>query len=194
MAEIRVADLFTAPTSGAPMQEHKKASLIAGQGIEGDRYATGKGKYSQLLPFKIRHVTFIAEAAIAEANKELVTLGVEFAPIDTRRNILLCGIEPAALNALAGKFFATGDVLFEGKDLADPCKWPPSLLKERWRAEDLPKIAAAFKAAFNNRGGLRALVHTSGNVWVDTPVRVLDDPEDVLDYFPIRRHATGWLG
>ncbi len=51
--------IHTCPEARAPMQAHPAARLIAGAGIEGDRYLLGTGTYS---PFPdIREVTLIEE-------------------------------------------------------------------------------------------------------------------------------------
>ena len=50
-------EIHTTAASRQPMASHVRATLIAGQGIKGDRYALGTGKYS---PFPdIREVTLI---------------------------------------------------------------------------------------------------------------------------------------
>ena len=137
---------------GAPMQSLQHANVTE-VGIEGDRYATGKGAFSKSPPPRNidRHMTLIEQEAI-DAIRTEENLEVTFA--DTRRNLLTIGIR---LNDLVGKKFLIGDVLVEGVELCDPCG-RPGILSGR---EDLKK---RFKDAFENRGGLRVRVLTVGQI------------------------------
>jgi hypothetical protein len=57
--EGQLLSIHIAATGGEDMRELQEASLIEGVGIEGDRYATGKGYYSHMPD--IREVTLIDE-------------------------------------------------------------------------------------------------------------------------------------
>jgi MOSC domain-containing protein YiiM len=97
------------------MVELQSAKLIEGQGIEGDRYALGTGKYS---PFPdIREVTLIEvetlEALIRDHD-------IDLSPEEHRRNLTTRGVP---LNHLVGKRFRVGDVLLEGGRLNTPCRY-----------------------------------------------------------------------
>lgn len=151
----RVIGLFTAPLLGNPMVAHERIVILAGKGIQGDRYAHNRGAWSLAKPLKIRHITLIAAEATSAGNEELVRLGYQtFTAAETRRNIVTSGID---LNLLVGKEFILGDVLCYGRELAEPCERPASLIgKERH----------GFSMAFKGRGGLRAEARTSGTVSV----------------------------
>jgi len=99
----------------APMQALDRANLVAGQGIEGDRYATGRGHYSAFPD--VREVTLIEiETLEALARDDDIELSVD----EHRRN-LTTGAVP--LNHLVGKRFWVGPVLLEGGRLNFPCRY-----------------------------------------------------------------------
>ena len=89
------------------MESHKSASLIAGSGIEGDRYQRGVGKYSEIED--IREVTLI-EIETLEALKRDHDIVLE--PAEHRRNLTTRDVP---LNHLVGKRFRVGDVLLLGE-------------------------------------------------------------------------------
>ena len=113
--EGRLLHIHTALEGGAPMQPHAAAELIPGSGIAGDRYATGRGKYS---PFPdIREVTLIEEETlIALARDHQITL----TPDEHRRNLTTRDVP---LNHLVGRRFRVGGVLLEGGRLNTPCRY-----------------------------------------------------------------------
>jgi hypothetical protein len=63
--------IYIAPNAGATMQSLSKAKITL-TGIQGDRYANGKGTYSDTTPSKIRHLSLITESGIAIANEWLL--------------------------------------------------------------------------------------------------------------------------
>ncbi len=107
--------IHTAPQGRAPMQPQPTARLLPGIGIEGDRYATGRGHYS---PFPdIREVTLIeVETLIALQRDHQITL----APHDHRRNLTTRDVP---LNHLVGRRFRIGPALLEGGRLNTPCRY-----------------------------------------------------------------------
>ena len=106
---------ITGAARGA-MQALDEARLIAGKGIEGDRYLLGTGTYS-MKPEPGRQVTLIeAETLEALARDE----GIELTPQEHRRNLTVAGVP---LNHLVGRQFHVGDVLLEGTRLNFPCKY-----------------------------------------------------------------------
>ena len=108
-------NIHTAPEGRAPMQELASATLIKGTGIAGDRYATGKGHYSEFPD--IREVTLIEietiEALLRDHDIDL--------PLHEHRRNLTTRAVP--LNHLVGKRFWVGDVLLEGGRLNTPCRY-----------------------------------------------------------------------
>ncbi len=148
----QVSALFWCAGAGQAMQEAPQLRLLAGQGLEGDRYATGQGAYSGTQPPKIRHLSLITEEGIATANEWQQAAGLPvFSMAQTRRNVLLRGLSAQSLNALVGQRFWVGEVECFGIELCTPCPRPSELSGQ-----------PGFQEAFDGRGGLRAQVVGSG--------------------------------
>lgn len=145
----KVLSLFICPEKGQPMQEVPCVRAIAGVGLEGDRYATGKGTYSGVR-HNLRHVTLIHINKINEANAEVP---VPFTPIETRRNILVDG--DIDLLALIGKEFSIAGVRMRGVEECTPCIVPSKMTHKE-----------GFLKAYDKRGGLRAEILTDGMISV----------------------------
>jgi hypothetical protein len=140
-----VEGLFRAAEAAAPVEALVRATLVAGSGLEGDRYATGLGRFSA--PGRAGQDITLIEAEAVEAL--LAEHGVELAPGDARRNVVTRGID---LNALVGRHFHIGGVPCFGQRLAEPCSWqqkltPPGTLR-----------------GLVHRGGLRADVLADGTI------------------------------
>jgi len=111
-----LAHVHIAAQAAAPMQPLVSARLIAGVGIEGDRYATGRGYYSKA-PRADRQVTLIEIETLEALARDH---GIELAPNETRRNLTTRGVP---LNHLVGRRFRVGAVLLLGARLNVPCKY-----------------------------------------------------------------------
>ncbi len=111
----KLLHIHTTPAVRQPMIGQHSAQLIAGVGVEGDRYALGTGKYSSFPD--IREVTLIEiETIIALKRDHDIELALE----EHRRNLTT---ENVPLNHLVGKRFWVGDVLLEGGRLNTPCRY-----------------------------------------------------------------------
>lgn len=110
-----VTHLCSCPRAYLPMRSFDALTLIAGKGIEGDRYANGLGYYSDK-PEEGRQVTLF-ELETLEALKR--DYGIALQPHEHRRNITVQGVP---LNHLVGKQFWVGNVLLEATRLSTPCK------------------------------------------------------------------------
>ena len=108
--------IHIAEQASAKMQELKEARLIAGIGIEGDRYATCKGYYSKT-PRSDRQVTLIEIETLEALQRDHA---IELKPDETRRNLTT---REVPLNHLVGKRFRVGTVLLYGVRLNVPCKY-----------------------------------------------------------------------
>ena len=148
--------IYIAPSGGEQMQAITHARVRADLGIEGDRYALGKGAYSAVEPIKVRHISLITLSGIETAN-DWLKAGDEptFDAAETRRNILLEGITAADLNSLVGLQFQLGSIRLRGTELCTPCERPAQLLNK-----------PSFMDAFEGRGGIRAEVLNSGTLHV----------------------------
>ena len=109
--------IHTTPKARAPMIARRSASLIAGVGIEGDRYAIGTdtGTYSNFPD--VRDVTLIeTETLTALLRDHDITLP----EIEHRRNLTTRDVP---LNHLVGRRFRVGPVVLEGGRLNTPCRY-----------------------------------------------------------------------
>ena len=75
--------IHTAPTASAPMRALQETRLLAGTGIEGDRYATRLGTYSKKHHID-RQVTLIEVETLQALARDH---GVELEPREHRRNL-----------------------------------------------------------------------------------------------------------
>src|ERR1700676_4632629 len=91
-----------ASNAAAPMDALLEARLIAGIGIEGDRYAMRLGTYSKKHHLD-RQVTLI-EVEVLEAIAR--DSGIELGPSEHRRNLTTRGVP---LSHLVGQYFRVGD-------------------------------------------------------------------------------------
>lgn len=147
-----ITGLFWCASAGASMRTAEQLRVIAGQGLEGDRYATGQGAYSDTQPPKIRHLSLITEEGIATANEWQEAAGLPaFTMAQTRRNVLMRGLSSHDLNALVGQRFRLGGIECYGIELCTPCTRPSALSGQ-----------PGFQEAFEGRGGLRTQVLSSG--------------------------------
>jgi MOSC domain-containing protein YiiM len=102
-----VAGLLVAPAAEAPLAPVESVLAIAGSGLQGDRYALGRGTFSG--PGRGYELTLVE----AEVLEEL-----ELPWEQARRNVVTRG---ASLNPLVGRRFRIGEVECIGRRLAEPC-------------------------------------------------------------------------
>lgn len=146
--------LHRTPRAFLPMESFPELKLIAGKGIEGDRYLIGQetGFYSHK-PEEGRQVTlFEMETLEALARDHKITL----APTDHRRNVTVEGVP---LNHLVGRRFWLGETLLEATRLSTPCRHIEEILG---------------KPVFDpliNRSGLNCRILQGGTVRVGDIVR-----------------------
>ena len=115
MFEGRLLDIHIAEAARAPMRQLTDARLVAGHGIEGDRYATGTGTYSQIPD--VREVTLIEVESLEALLRDHQ---VDLTPSLHRRNLTTRAVP---LNHLVGRRFAVGEVVLEGGRLNWPCRY-----------------------------------------------------------------------
>jgi hypothetical protein len=143
----RLEAIHIAAEAKAPVFPLETARLLTGRGIEGDRYTTFGGTFSD---WPRDHELTLIEAEAIEA--VAVEYNLTFAPGETRRNLTTRGIR---LNPLVGKRFRVGGVLCEGTRLCEPCA-------------HLERITGRGGLArlFVGRCGLRALILEDGEIHV----------------------------
>ena len=101
----RLLEIHTTAQAEAPMQARSRVRLIAGQGIEGDRYALGTGTYSAFPD--IREVTLIEQETLVALKRDHA---IDLAAEEHRRNLT---VQDTPLNHLVGRRFWVGSVLLE---------------------------------------------------------------------------------
>ena len=145
----KVVGLFISPGIGKRMQARAMVRALAGQGLQGDRYALGLGSYSRLPRQIVRHVSLIGREAMAAANEELIRRGLApFEPDETRRNIVVEGVD---VYALLDREFRISAVRLRGTDITRPCHVPSAAAGK-----------TGFKEAYHDRGGILAEVLSNG--------------------------------
>ena len=146
-AEGTVASLHIAPTGAAAMQSVGQVRAVAGRGLEGDRYFSELGTYSNH-PGIGRHVTLIEIEAIEALKRDY---GIDIAPGLSRRNIITRGVP---LNHLVGHEVKIGEAILRGTRLCDPCSHLEKLTCE------------GVLRGLIHRGGLRAEIMTGGLIQI----------------------------
>ncbi|MDX6805822.1 MOSC domain-containing protein [Terrihabitans rhizophilus] len=152
--------IHIAEAASHEMEELSEANLVAGRGIEGDRYFLGTGTYSPKPD--IREVTLIeieALEALAKNDPPLQSGPITLAPIDHRRNLTTRGVP---LNHLVGKRFRVGETVLRGGRLNFPCKYLEELLGS-------PVFLPLY-----NRSGLNCTIESGGTIRPGDPIEPLD--------------------
>lgn len=152
-----VAHLHLCAAAADPMQPREGLHLVAGRGVEGDRYFLGTGTYSPR-PEPGRQVTLF-EIETLEAIRRDAKL--DLAPHEHRRNVTVRGVP---LNHLVGRRFRLGPALLEGTRLSVPCRYLEDLLGR-----------AVFKPMLH-RAGLNCRILRGGTVRKGDAVRPAADP------------------
>ena len=150
-----VEAIHIAATAAERVRPVGAVRAIAGVGLDGDRYASGRGHYRDARVS--RDLTLVEAEAIEALARDH---GIEVAPGETRRNITTRGID---LNALVGRRFWVGEVLCHGTRLCEPCVYLAELTGK-------PLLRALV-----HRGGLRADILRGGFIQSGDQVRPADE-------------------
>ena len=127
-----------------PMRAVSSAEAVEGRGLVGDRYERGVGTFSET-----RGGGYDLTVVQAEALEELSSKGVDLAPIEARRNLVVRGIE---LDDLIGRRFRVGEVECLGQRRCEPCSHLQRLTQ--------PGVLSGLV----HRGGLRADILSDGMI------------------------------
>jgi hypothetical protein len=136
-----------------PMRAVSTAEAIGRRGLLGDRYERGEGTFSGK-GGRGYDLTLVE----AEALEELTARGVELAPVEARRNLVVRGI---ALDELIGQRFRVGEVECFGQRRCEPCSHLERLTR--------PGVLRGLV----HRGGLRADVLSAGEIRIGDRVEAL---------------------
>jgi MOSC domain-containing protein YiiM len=153
-----LTEIWMTSEAAAPMRRAPSARLLAGRGLEGDRYALGGGTWAQY-PDLEKQLTLIDAADVAAVAAEV---GVPLTPGDTRRNLVTAGVD---LPALVGRWFAVGDALLFGVKRCPPCTHLERL------------TGARLIKAMVHRGGINAAVFAGAPVAEGALVRPVSEEE-----------------
>jgi MOSC domain-containing protein YiiM len=140
-----VVAIHIAHTGAAPMRSVANAQVVVGRGLEGDRYYSKLGTYSNQAGSG-RDVTLIEIEAIEGLKRDYE---VQLDPGQSRRNIVTRGI---ALNHLVEQEFRVGEVVLRGTRLCEPCAHMEKLT-----------VKGAMRGLIH-RGGLRAEIIKGGTI------------------------------
>jgi MOSC domain-containing protein YiiM len=113
---------------------------VAGRGLEGDRYASGRGTFSG--PGRGYELTLVEAEVLDE---------IDLPWAEARRNVVTRGI---GLNGLVGRRFQLGSAECVGRRLCEPCAHLEQLAR--------PGLLRPLV----HRGGLRADIVTDGRIRV----------------------------
>jgi MOSC domain-containing protein YiiM len=144
--------------------------LVAGAGLDGDRYALGGGTWARY-PDLEKQLTPIGSEDVAAVAAEV---GVDLSPGDTRRNLVTAGGD---LPALVGRWFAVGEALLFGMKRCPPCAHLERL------------TGAKLVTAMLHRGGINAAVFGGAEIAEGAVVRPLSDGEAALRGAPVGAEA-----
>ena len=143
---------LAAEAEGA-MRAVSTVEAVEGRGLLGDRYERGAGTFSST-GGRGYDLTLVE----AEALEELSARGVDLAPVEARRNLVVRGI---ALDDLIGRRFRVGEVECFGQRRCEPCSHLERLTQ--------PGVLGGLV----HRGGLRADVLSSGRIRTGDSVAAL---------------------
>jgi MOSC domain len=149
IADGVVEALVVAPAATAPVTTLDAAVAIAGQGLEGDRYAQGAGTFASGRPG--------SALTLVDADVLDTLAQQRGGPVDHRRNVVVRGTD---LNALVGRDFRLGEVRCRGRRLCEPCAHLDRL------------NGGGVLRPLVHRGGLRADIVEGGTVRVGDALTV----------------------
>lgn len=155
----RVEAIHVAPERGSPPRAVERVRATAGAGLEGDRYANGRGTWCRSGERGRGRDLTLVEAE--EIERLALDFGIELAPGEARRNVTTRGIR---LAELVGRRFRVGPVICEGVRLCEPCTYLEEVTGKPLRE---PLV---------HRAGLRADIVAGGKIAVGDAIVDLGPP------------------
>jgi MOSC domain-containing protein YiiM len=146
-----VEDIHIAPRTAAPVEPAGRVRVVAGRGVEGDRY------FGEHEPGSGHDLTLIAGEAI---DAVLEDTGIDLRDGASRRQVTTRGID---VNALVGRRFRVGSVEAIGIELCEPCLHLQKLTD--------PGVLRGLV----HRGGINADVVGDGEIAIGDPIVDLGD-------------------
>lgn len=154
MTDGTVTAIHVAPSEGADPQAVQRARAVAGRGLEGDRYFADEGTFADR---EGADLTLIESETLTAIEREA---GIDLLPGAHRRNLTTSGV---ALDNLVGDRFRVGDAVCKGTVPCAPC----SYLEDHVGVDGL-------REALADRGGLRATILETGEIWTDCGISPLE--------------------
>jgi len=152
----KVKEILITHEAGAALYSIDVASLVAGKGIEGDRYFNSLGTFTEALQeSKDFEVTLIEQEEIDAFNE---TTQLNYDNHQFRRNIVTQGIK---LNDLVGKEIALGAAKLKVIRLCEPCAYLTGLLGQ------------PIMDHMVHKAGIRAVITLSGQLRVNDSLKAL---------------------
>jgi MOSC domain-containing protein YiiM len=146
-----VVSVHVAAAGEGSMVSVDAVRAVPGQGLEGDRYASHVGTFSNNTGGG-RQVTLIEIEALEALERDY---GVSLDPRESRRNIVTRGV---ALNHLVGREFRIGEATLRGIRLCEPCGHLESLTR------------SGVRKGLIHRGGLRTDIVSGGLIRAGDPI------------------------
>lgn len=120
---------------------HESIEVVAGQGVQGDRFFDWKESYKG-------QITFIDQGVIDEIRRHAGN--PELPASAFRRNVVISGVD---LNSLIGTTFSIDGIRFEGTEECRPCYWMDEACGK-----------AGTEEIMKGRGGLRCRILDGGTL------------------------------
>lgn len=149
----KVEQLFVAGAGGEPMRAVAEVRAVAGRGLDGDRYATRRGYWTDVDECQVTLIQAEDLEAITASDGPAVQDGQH------RRNIVTRGVE---LRGLAGRSFRIGAATFAYDRPRPPCRYIEGLTE--------PGMTRALAA---RRGGICVRVVENGLVRTGDEIELL---------------------
>lgn len=159
MNTAKVIEIHVASNAEELPHAVERARAMPGRGLEGDRYAAGRGTFSDNP--KPRDVSLIERESLDAFAQET---GASLSAAESRRNILTEGVR---LNELVGHEFSIGSIRLRGLRLCEPC----THLARLTIPEALPGLV--------HRGGLYASILDEGEIVVGDTIVCASAPHAI---------------
>ncbi len=173
-----VVSIHITRVAGSPMESVQSINAVAGRGLEGDRYFTGDGTFSDKDAASpdapSREATLVESESVDALNLQL---GTNFSAGEMRRNIVTRGV---ALNHLVGREFQVGGVRLRGIRLCEPCDHLEKLTRK------------GLKSVMLHRCGLRAQIVAGGVVQPSDAIIISESVEETNKNVICRYYEELW--
>ena len=153
MESARVEAIHVVEDRGRPPRSLTRVRAIPGAGLEGDRYARGRGTWCR--HGSRGHGRDLTLVEAEEVERLALDFRIELGPGETRRNVTTRGVR---LPELVGHRFRIGEVTCEGIRLCEPCTYLDEV------------TGKPVREPLRHRAGLRADILTDGHVAVGDPI------------------------